>query len=351
MWPDEGFATWAPRPTTPDITANDLRTRLYQISDDSMQGRRIGELGNFKTTAYIASEFKRLGLKPAGENGGYFQDLPYGAMRVDSTVARLIAAGGPAVAGTEWIPAPAAAASRIVGDANVTDAGSVFAGRWGDTTTALDANAIRGKVAVFTYTPPGGRGGAGGGRGGFGTVRDPRAASAGAALILVTGPDSARGIGASAFASRPGMRPVASVTGAPAAAISGSLATKIFGQPMSQLSMGATGAPVSATWTDIFTPSKYTARNVIAILPGSDPARAGEYVLLSAHNDHVGMLPRPVDLDSVPRIQPRDHAAAGRERPTRAADRRPAEADRLADRLRALDPAAAPRLGEQRSRR
>jgi Peptidase family M28 len=268
-----------------------------------MQGRRIGELGNFKTTAYIASEFKRLGLKPAGENGGYFQDLPYGALKVDSTVARLIAAGGPAAAGTEWIPAAAAAPSRIVGDANVTDANAVFAGRWGDTTTALDANAIRGKAAVFTYAPPAGRGGGGaggGGRGGFGAVRDPRAANAGAALILVTGPDSApRGIGASAFTSRPGMRPDPAVTGTPAAAISGALAAKIFGRPVAQLSVGATGAPVSATWTNTFTPSKYAARNVIAILPGSDPARAGQFVLLSAHNDHIGMLARAVDHDSV----------------------------------------------------
>ena len=58
VWPDEGPRTWAPRPTVADITANDLRTRLYQFSDDSMMGRRIGELGNYKGTAYIASEFK-----------------------------------------------------------------------------------------------------------------------------------------------------------------------------------------------------------------------------------------------------------------------------------------------------
>jgi hypothetical protein len=69
VWPDEGPRTWAPRPTVPEITANDLRTRLYQIADDSMLGRRIGELGNYKVTAYIAAEFKRLGLKPAGDNG------------------------------------------------------------------------------------------------------------------------------------------------------------------------------------------------------------------------------------------------------------------------------------------
>ena len=44
VWPDEGPATWAPRPTVPAITANDLRTRLYQLADDSMMGRRI-EIG------------------------------------------------------------------------------------------------------------------------------------------------------------------------------------------------------------------------------------------------------------------------------------------------------------------
>ncbi|HEY9225366.1 MAG TPA: hypothetical protein VIP11_01885, partial [Gemmatimonadaceae bacterium] len=75
VWPDEGPATWAPRPTEAAITANDMRTRLYQISDDSMQGRRIGEPGNYTATAYIAHEFERMGLKPGGPNGSFFQEL------------------------------------------------------------------------------------------------------------------------------------------------------------------------------------------------------------------------------------------------------------------------------------
>jgi hypothetical protein len=304
VWPDEGAATWAPRPTTADITANDLRTRLYQISDDSMQGRRIGELGNFKATTYIAGEFKRLGLKPAGDSGGYFQNLPYGASRVDSTRARLIVAGAPATAGSDWIPTAAVANNRIAGDANVRETVAVFVGKWGDSTAVLDANAIRGNVAVFTYAPPaGGRGGAaggrggGGGRGGFAAVRDPR--TAGAALILVASADSTpRAIAASAFTSRAGMRPEP-ISGPAAAAISASLAAKIFGRPLNQLTPGATGGTISANWTNEFTPSKYASRNVIAVLPGSDPKLAGEYVLVSGHNDHVGMLPRPVDHDSL----------------------------------------------------
>ena len=104
VWPDEGPRTWAPRPTVPAITANDLRTRLYQIADDSMLGRRVGELGDFKATAYIASEFRRLGLKPAGDNGTYFQDLAFGPMEFDRSQSRLLAAGSTLAAARDWIP-------------------------------------------------------------------------------------------------------------------------------------------------------------------------------------------------------------------------------------------------------
>jgi Peptidase family M28 len=56
---------------------------------------------------------------------------------------------------------------------------------------------------------------------------------------------------------------------------------------------------VSAHWRYEFHMSQWPARNVIAILPGSDPARAGEYVLVSAHNDHVGINSTVVDHDSL----------------------------------------------------
>src|SRR5215216_3176825 len=60
-------------PTTGAITPLDLMTRLYKFADDSMMGRLAGTEWNDKGTDYIAAEVKRLGLKPAGENGGYFQ--------------------------------------------------------------------------------------------------------------------------------------------------------------------------------------------------------------------------------------------------------------------------------------
>src|SRR5258705_11388172 len=59
-------------PTTGAITPLDLMTRLYKFADDSMMGRLAGTTWNDKGTDYIASEVKRLGLTPAGDDG-YFQ--------------------------------------------------------------------------------------------------------------------------------------------------------------------------------------------------------------------------------------------------------------------------------------
>src|SRR5256885_4488568 len=66
----------APQPTSPAITPADLMTRLYIFSDDSMQGRRVGTEGHRRGTSYIEREVRNLGLIPAGDSGGYFQDLP-----------------------------------------------------------------------------------------------------------------------------------------------------------------------------------------------------------------------------------------------------------------------------------
>ena len=41
-----------------------------------MQGRKSGTAGNVKATDYLAAEAKRIGLEPAGENGGWFQTVP-----------------------------------------------------------------------------------------------------------------------------------------------------------------------------------------------------------------------------------------------------------------------------------
>ena len=344
VWPDEGPRTWAPRPTGTEITANDLRTRLYQFADDSMQGRRIGDPGNFKGTAYIASEFKRLGLKPAGDNGGWFQDLPYGPLAFDSSSALLRTGDAQLAAKADWIPLAPTAANGFAPKAELSAVATVFAGRWGDNSVALDPAVFRGKVAVFTAIPAavglgaGGRGAApvlrcdsvpdkfgaaaaamveaaaradsaagrggragGGGRGGAAAgVRDTRAQAAGALAVLVIALDSApRAAVSGVFTGRGAMQPAPNAATMGGAAISAAAAARLFGKPVDQLTLGTTGQPISGSWSYEWRMSKTPARNVIAILPGSDPARAGEYVLVGAHNDHVGINANVVDHDSL----------------------------------------------------
>jgi hypothetical protein len=63
--------------TAAAISVADLRSRLFRIADDSMMGRETGSRGAFQTAKYVADEFQRLGLQPAGESGGWFQAVPF----------------------------------------------------------------------------------------------------------------------------------------------------------------------------------------------------------------------------------------------------------------------------------
>src|SRR5262249_35981964 len=66
----------APVTTSAAISAADLRARLSLLADDSTPGRGAGTLGDVKATEYIAAEARRIGLKPAGDSGGWFQTVP-----------------------------------------------------------------------------------------------------------------------------------------------------------------------------------------------------------------------------------------------------------------------------------
>jgi hypothetical protein len=46
------------------------------LADDALEGRRAGTAGERCAGDYIAAEFRRLGLRPLGENGSFFQDVP-----------------------------------------------------------------------------------------------------------------------------------------------------------------------------------------------------------------------------------------------------------------------------------
>jgi hypothetical protein len=72
------------------ITAGDLKTHVYVLASDSLEGRETAEPGQRKAARYIASHFKRLGLKPLGPDGSYFQPFEVEITRVDPTRSHLL---------------------------------------------------------------------------------------------------------------------------------------------------------------------------------------------------------------------------------------------------------------------
>src|SRR5512132_1145473 len=75
--------------STPDITAQELRQHIKYLASDELAGRKTGERGNRQAAEYIAKEFERYGLKPAGTNGTFFQEFPFLASVKEGTQTQL----------------------------------------------------------------------------------------------------------------------------------------------------------------------------------------------------------------------------------------------------------------------
>ncbi|MFQ5632851.1 MAG: hypothetical protein ACE5I1_29120 [bacterium] len=58
--------------STEAITGDDIMYHINYLASDALQGRQAGSEGERQAADYIASEFKRLGLKPAGKGGSFY---------------------------------------------------------------------------------------------------------------------------------------------------------------------------------------------------------------------------------------------------------------------------------------
>ena len=318
------------QPTTTAITESDLMSRLYVFADDSMMGRDAGTIGAMKGTAYIADEVRRLGLRPAGDNGSYFQNVPFVARTLDPQ-STLSVNGATLTAYKDFVVVPfRGALPRALDGAQV-----IYGGVQGDTAHSITAEQADGKLVV---------------------VRNPTG------VFARIGPTSRFARAAAvAFVGEGDLTPAALATGraptltlppAPGApsvvvalAVSASAAERLLGAPLQGLSVGATGGTVQGNLRFVERPAP--TRNVVAILRGSDPALRGQYVAIGAHSDHIGYrVTGPVDHDSLHLYAAQRYLAT--ENPTAAplsADARQAMQARVAairvnlDSVRALRPA------------
>jgi len=279
-----------PGRTQTAITPADLMTRLYIYSDDSMMGRMAGTEYNLKATAYIAAEVKRMRLQPAGDSGSYFQNVPLVKRQLDSN-ASLSVEGMTFRPWEQFVPRDPGVATRAFDGAQ-----TVYAGVLGDS-TQLTGEQAAGKFVVLSIRrgpnlPPSAQVNRGA------LLARYRGAAGIAVVALETFPPQAINFFRSPQTTLKDTQGPADTTSLPLYIyVSSAGAQTLMGAPLDSLKPGAPGKIVHGSVS--FNETAAPARNVVAILPGSDPTLKGEYVAIGAHNDHVGFDSEPVDHDSI----------------------------------------------------
>jgi hypothetical protein len=123
--------------------------------------------------------------------------------------------------------------------------------------------------------------------------------------------------------------------------VTGRFAEAMLGEPLARAQPGDVGKVVRGEIAFANEPAPFPARNVIAILRGSDAGLRGEYVAIGAHSDHEGIAPAPVEHDSIRafnRVMRQEGANTTAGQPTAKQARRIRE---IIDSLRATRPARA----------
>lgn len=322
--------------TQPGITIEDIRSRIYLVSHDSMQGREAGEIGNVMMTSYLAAELARIGLEPGGDDGTYFQTVPMVRRRPDSTSSLTV--GNEELAFfTDFIPLRPTSSLRSGTRFSATQASTVYGGRAGDTTIVLRPDQVAGKIVVLDAP-----------LGSDGTMTAAYATPTGlslsrfptAAAVAVAGLDPVSAATRASIRGRGNGLSVYRDNAPLALLISRDAAMKLMGAPLGSLRPGAEGRTVGARIGFIDQPVAAPAKNVIGILRGSDPRLNGQFVAVGAHSDHIAIESRAVDHDSL-RAFNTVMRPEGRQTPLRATT--PVERARIRSILDSLRRLAPPR--------
>jgi Zn-dependent M28 family amino/carboxypeptidase len=293
----------------------ELRAHVKFLSDDLLEGRGTGARGGLLAAKYIAAKYESLGLEPAAADRTYFQQVNLVGTKADPS-SKLTVKGGESaefaygeqfVAGTDLERAEV----PVNGDVVFVGYGVTAPENNWDDYKGVD---VRGKVLLMMVNDPpatqaepnlfGGKALTYYGRWTYKYEEAARRGAAGAILIHTT--DSA-GYGWNVVRSSWGGERFGLVPEAGAAAlalkawVTEDAARKLAalgGQNLDQLRQAAQTRnfkPVTLT-AKVETTLKATARrvqapNVVGLLRGSDPVLRNEYVVYSAHWDHLGVRP------------------------------------------------------------
>ncbi|HEU0066002.1 MAG TPA: M28 family metallopeptidase [Sphingomonas sp.] len=291
-----------------------MKAHVLFLASDAMRGREAGSPEYDIAAQYVAAQFYAAGLKPAGDDGGYLQQVPLvsykAASRGSFALAPARGAAQPLVFGTDYVPAanPASARTSVSG-------GVVFVGYGIDAPQFGQRDYrgvdVRGKIVAVIGGAPKRLGGeeraffgsprtklqAAAARGAIGLIQiaNPRATPA-ELTRMAESYDAARITWAQGDGTGHAEAPIPGL-----GTITPTGAAKLFvgaRTPWAQVaaqsakaapryrSMPLAGTMTIATDTG-FTPAR--SSNVVGMIPGGDPQLSREVVVLSAHLDHIGV--------------------------------------------------------------
>ena len=237
------------------------------LSDDRLEGRAVGTEGARCAADYIAEQLRAIGLEPAGPEGNYFQTFPIRKGAELGPDNALSVGGTQLEVGEEWLPLGFSASADLDGTLVFGGHGLSSPGNPHDSYAHLD---IADKVVVVEWGDPDAPHGS--------SLRaDPHfkatvAAGRDAAGMIVLAPEGMPLPSLDAETRNALALPVAIVSGARAEAV-----------------RSAAQAGESTTLRTDVRELRVDARNVAAVLPGTDPALRDEYVIVGAHFDHLGL--------------------------------------------------------------
>ena len=304
----------------PPIDGQAVRAHVEFLADDLLEGRDAGTRGYDIAARYVAAQFTALGLKP-GTPDGWYQQITLQNARLDTRKANALTIGGKvfpsgevAFVGADGrFPQQALSAPAVfVGHGIVAPEARI------DDYAGLD---VRGKIVVLLAGTPKGLPSERAAQ--LDSTKNVLAETRGAVgLITLATPELLKSFPLDAIRreitrpivrliepdgnprnAAPGIKAQAYAAEAAADALFTG-APKSFAQvvaeaakPGSKLKGFPLAAPVTIAQSTLVSTSR--SPNVIGVLPGSDPALANEYVLLTAHLDHNGVNPNAPGEDKI----------------------------------------------------
>jgi len=310
-------ATFASAGTNPDISSARILADTKVLSSDEFEGRAPGSPGEEKTVAYLVERFQKLGLQPGNPDGTFIQNVPL--VGITSTPTLTLEHDGHKMT-LENINEFVGPTSRIAPLVSGQDSDVVFVGYgvvapeygWDDY-KGVD---VRGKTVVMLVNDPPVTKADGSlddsmfkGKAmtyyGRWTYKYDIAAQKGAAACLIvheTAPAAYPFAVIIGSRSRENFEIAAADKNAGHVALEGWLtveaARKVFSAAGRDYdALKATAAKKDFKPVELGTKASFTvasllrnvaSKNVVALLPGADPKLKDEYLIYTAHWDHLG---------------------------------------------------------------